>query len=80
DKVDVGPYLHQLCESIGASMIHDHDQISIEVTSAREQVQANISASLGLVVTELVINALKHAFPDGRHGKIAVDYQRSGAD
>lgn len=80
DKVDVGPYLHQLCESIGASMIHDHDQISIEVTSAREQVQANISVSLGLVVTELVINALKHAFPDGRHGKIAVDYQRSGAD
>lgn len=80
DKVDVGPYLHQLCESIGASMIHDHEQISIEVTSARAQVQANISVSLGLVVTELVINALKHAFPDGRHGKIAVDYRRSGAD
>lgn len=80
DKVDIGPYLQQLCESIGASMIHDHDQISIEVNSARQQVQANISVSFGLVVTELVINALKHAFPGGRHGTIAVDYTRSGAD
>ena len=32
----------------------------------------------GLIVTELVINALKHAFPDDRHGKIKVDYSSHG--
>jgi two-component sensor histidine kinase len=31
-----------------------------------------------LIVTELVINALKHAFPDERSGKIAVDYWSRG--
>ena len=36
---------------------------------------ADTSVSLGLIVTELVINALKHAFPDDRKGKILVDYK-----
>lgn len=27
----------------------------------------------GLILNELISNALKHAFPDGRHGKISVD-------
>jgi two-component sensor histidine kinase len=30
--------------------------------------------SLGLIVTELVINALKHAFPSGEEGEILVKY------
>jgi len=34
--------------------------------------------SLGLIVTELVINALKHAFPNDRNGKIKVDYRSHG--
>ena len=36
--------------------------------------------SLGLIVTELVINALKHGFPAGAEGQIIVSYnaQNSG--
>jgi two-component sensor histidine kinase len=33
-----------------------------------------VTVSLGLIVTELVINALKHAFPNQRRGRITVDY------
>lgn len=78
DRVELRPYLSQLCESLGASMIHDHDQISIKVASDDSVVDANVSISLGLVVTELVINALKHAFPDGQRGSITVDYDQRG--
>ena len=76
--VELRPYFTQLCDSLGASMIRDHEQQSIVVTSDRSKVTADISISLGLIVTELVINALKHAFPGGRPGKIEVDYRSRG--
>src|SRR3546814_13590687 len=72
--VELRGYFTQLCESLGASMIHDHDQLSIAVTADVSSVNADISVSLGLIVTELVINALQHAFPGDCRGKIMVGY------
>lgn len=76
--LELRPYFTALCESIGASMIRDHNQLTLDVTVDDSVTTADISVSLGLIVTELVINALKHAFPDDRHGKIKVDYQSRG--
>ena len=77
-EVVLGSYFTQLCESLGASMIRDHKKQSIEVTADKSTVAADVSVSLGLIVTELVINALKHAFPDSGEGKITVDYRTHG--
>src|SRR3546814_3604496 len=57
--VELRGYFTQLCESLGALMIHDHDQLSIAVTADSSSVNADISVILGLIVTELVINALR---------------------
>lgn len=73
-------YLADLCRSIGASMIQDSGQISLEVTTDETVVDSHDSVSLGLIVTELVINALKHAFPDQGRGRISVAYAAEGAD
>jgi two-component sensor histidine kinase len=78
-EVALRPYFKQLCESLGASMIRDPKRLSIAVTVDDSAVNADSSVSLGLIVTELVINALKHAFPARRHGVIAVDYRSDGA-
>lgn len=78
--VALRPYFVQLCESLGASMIRDRGQLSIEVNVDDSSVNSHRSVSLGLIVTELIINALKHAFPDQRTGKIVIDYHSSGLD
>lgn len=76
--VALAGYFEALCESIGASMIRDHDQITLDSTCDDSVTGADVSVSLGLILTELVINALKHAFPDKRKGRINVDYRSSG--
>jgi len=77
-EVALKPYFDQLCVSVGASMIRDHSQLSLHVDCDDSAVDADISVSLGLIVTELVINSLKHAFPGSRHGVITVSYKAHG--
>jgi two-component sensor histidine kinase len=75
DNVHLRPYFIELCQTIGASMIRDHDILKLEAECDDSIVRADVSLSLGLVVTELVINALKHGFPNDRGGKINVVYR-----
>jgi two-component system, sensor histidine kinase PdtaS len=76
--VHVRPYLTELCESIGASMIRDRQVLHLDVHADQSIATPDVAMSLGLLVTELTINALKHAFPGQRGGHILVDYVSNG--
>ncbi len=76
--VELRTYFTDLCRSISASMIRDHDQLSLALTVDDSVTSADVSVSLGLIVTELIINALKHAYPGHRKGVIRVDYRAEG--
>jgi two-component sensor histidine kinase len=79
---DVGlrAYFAELCQSIGASMIQDREKLRLKVDADDGSAPPDVSVSLGLIVTELVINALKHAFPGERGGDILVSYRSEAPD
>ena len=79
-EVELVPYLNVLCEGLASSMIADDQGVAITASATAGAIKAESAVSFGLIVTELVINALKHAFPDGRNGRIAVDYRKTGSD
>jgi len=79
EKIEVADYLTKLCEKLAGSMIGDRRAIDLVVVAGPGAVLSEHAVSIGLIVTELVINALKHAYPlDAKSGRIEVKYDEMG--
>ncbi len=57
--VEITPYLSRLCEALSTSMIEGTRPITLKVTGEEGAATSRQAESLGLIVTELVMNALK---------------------
>ncbi len=78
-SIEIKPYLTRLCDTLAISMIGDSRPISLQVVGGGGLATSRQAESLGLIVTELVMNALKHAFPlEKAEGRITVAYDRVG--
>lgn len=81
--VELRPYLAKLCDALSQSMIGDEQHISLGVSDGADEAKTTHrnAESMGLIVTELVMNSLKHAFNDTtKDGHILVSYDVSGAN
>lgn len=74
-SVELWTYFADLCRSISASMIDDQKRLVLETIVDKTSTNSDVSVSMGLIVTELVINAIKHAFQNKTTGgKITVSF------
>jgi PAS domain S-box-containing protein len=71
-KVDFRHFLDSLVPTLVASYGVSPDRMKVSVEAAQVLLPISAAIPCGLVVNELISNALKHAFPGERKGKITV--------
>jgi two-component sensor histidine kinase len=77
--VDFGTFIDTLIPTLISSYGADSSRIRLSIKADDVQLPLNVAVPAGLLVNELISNALKHAFPGERVGEVAVTL-RSNAD
>jgi PAS domain S-box-containing protein len=77
-RVDVATYVTDLCEALRPITENDN-RIHLEAqVEEGVLVGADTAVPLGIVLTELITNSVKYAFPTPRHGTILAQVHRRG--
>lgn len=76
-RVEFGAYLEELLLELRRAL----HRPGVEVVGRAPGLQLSVETAIpcGLIINELVGNALKHAFPEGRVGKVLVELVSDGA-
>jgi len=70
--VDAAEYFRDLASYLHRSYGATSSQVSLKVDVDPVSLGIDVAIPCGLIISELVSNALKHAFPDGRRGQVLV--------
>jgi two-component sensor histidine kinase/CheY-like chemotaxis protein len=73
DRVDYGEYLRRLVNYLFRS--YSREDVTYELDASRVHLDISMAVPCGLIVNELVSNCLKHAFPEGRGGKVNISIE-----
>jgi len=79
-RVDFGGFLEALAPDMMSSYGAYPGRVSLLINAATVLLPIDVAIPCGLIVNELVSNALKHAFPGEARGHIAIELVRIAAD
>jgi two-component sensor histidine kinase len=79
--IEMVPYLTKLSDALATSMIGGNRPVTMKVAGTAGSLSSRQAESIGLITTELVMNALKHAFPsENMKGQIDIAYEVDGTN
>jgi two-component sensor histidine kinase len=76
---DTAEFITALCDDLRASLVGLRP-IKVEVEAESHALPMTRAVPVGLIINELLTNALKHAFPEERSGTVRVRFFRAGDD
>jgi PAS domain S-box-containing protein len=77
-EVRLDQYLDQICRSIMETYTSERGRIELRMQLSETRIDVRRTIPIGLIVNEILTNALKYAFPDDRRGRVRVGLNRSG--
>jgi len=77
-RIDFESYIKKLTEHLFHSYGVDINNVFLEINVDQLSLDVNTAIPCGLIINELVTNSMKHAFPEGKNGKIGVNLHLDG--
>ncbi len=73
-------YMETLVAGLMTSFTMPQDKVRIDIGAGDLDLPADLAVPIGLIVTELVSNSFKHAFPGERKGVVRINFVGTGTD
>jgi chemotaxis protein methyltransferase CheR len=81
EEIEMGPYLAKLSAGLASSMVGPRQDVEIVAAASDGALPSSHAVSVGLIVTELIMNAIKYAFPQARTAaRIRVTFEKAQSD
>lgn len=71
-SIDMQQYVSQLSKNLFAAYRTDHDAVELKLDVDMIMLDVDTAIPVGIILNELITNALKYAFPDGEGGRLLV--------
>jgi two-component sensor histidine kinase len=79
-RIDLAGYIESLADHLFHVYVVDPSKVRLETDFEDVSLDINSAIPCGLILNEMISNALKHAFPDGRKGALTVRMKRTSDD
>ena len=78
--IEIKDYISRLVENLKQAYVKSDQDVVINLDMNETEIDVDTAIPLGLVINEVLTNSFKYAFPDGRDGKIDIQFEMDASD